>query len=288
MNYLTYTYLLTPLHTGASAQAGNLMGIARERFNELPYLPSSSLRGKIRSVLEATYPEETGQFFGEKIKPEQQPTEGEVWFADATLLLFPVASFSHHYLWLTCPLWLSRWNRWLQNQALDALIKQWRQMLNGKSKSAIASVSGQSIYVQGAVLNPADIEPIPENAPCWDCFKEIPDGNGILELQHKLVVLSNQDCAALVETGLQREVRIAINETEKTASDGSFRSEEAIPSETVLFFPWGLKPDKDEQRTANVRHSLRQLLNDRIQFGGLAGLGRGWTENKTVSLESGS
>ena len=51
MNYLTYTYLLTPLHTGASAQAGNLMGIARESFNELPYIPSSSLRGKIRAVL---------------------------------------------------------------------------------------------------------------------------------------------------------------------------------------------------------------------------------------------
>ena len=49
MNYLTYSYLLTPLHTGASSQAGNMMGIARETHTELPYLPSSSLRGKIRS-----------------------------------------------------------------------------------------------------------------------------------------------------------------------------------------------------------------------------------------------
>ncbi|NEP00140.1 MAG: type III-B CRISPR module RAMP protein Cmr4 [Symploca sp. SIO2E9] len=291
MNYLTYSYLLTPLHTGASAQAGNMMGIARESFNELPYLPSSSLRGKIRSVLEAKYPDEAGKFLGEKIKDEKQPTEGEVWLADATLLLFPVASFSHHYLWITCPLWLSRWNRWLKNDQLETLIQQWRTLLNNNTKKAIASVPGKQIYLQGAILSNnesnQEIETIPDHAACWDCFKEIPDGNGVLELKDKLVVLSNQDCASLVETGLQREVRIALKDNEKTASDGSFRSEEAIPSETVLFFPWGLKPNKDQKRTENVRKYLDQILNDRLQFGGLEGLGRGWTENKTVKVNSG-
>ena len=79
-------------------------------------------------------------------------------------------------------------------------------------------------------------------------------------------------------------VRIALKEDEKTVSGGSFRSEEAIPSETVLFFPWGLKPAKDKQQTENVRHSLKQILNDRLQFGGLEGLGRGWTENKTLEV----
>ena len=286
MNYLTYTYLLTPLHTGASSQAGNLMGIARESFNELPYLPSSSLRGKIRSVLAAKYPNETGMFLGEKIDGSQQPTEGEVWFADATLLLFPVASFSHQYVWITCPLWLSRWNRWLQNNDLEKIIQEWRNILDNKKKKviAIASVSGKQIYLQGALLNEAEIEPLNKDAACWDFFKEIPDGNGILELNQKLVILSNQDCAALVETGLQREVRIALKDNERTASDGSFRSEEAIPSETVMCFPWGLKPNKDEQRTENVRQYLQEILNERLQFGGLEGLGRGWTENKTVEI----
>lgn len=286
MNYLTYTYLLTPLHTGASAQAGNLMGIARESFNELPYLPSSSLRGKIRSVLEVKYPEEAGKFLGEKINGSQQPTEGEVWFADATLLLFPVASFSHQYVWITCPLWLGRWNRWLQDSQLAKLLQEWQSILDGDTKKAVASVLDKKIYLQGAVLTETEIEPIKPDAACWDSFKIIPDGSGILELKRKLVVLSNQDCASFVETGLQREVRIALKDNEKTASDGSFRSEEAIPSETVLFFPWGLKPNKDEQRTKNVRQYLQEILNDRLQFGGLEGLGRGWTENKTVEVHS--
>lgn len=36
-DYLTYLYLLTPLHTGGSSNEGNLMGIAREVHTEFPY-----------------------------------------------------------------------------------------------------------------------------------------------------------------------------------------------------------------------------------------------------------
>lgn len=288
MNYLTYTYLLTPLHTGASAQAGNMMGIAREAQTELPYLPSSSLRGKIRSVLESTHPNEAGIFFGERIKDGSQPTEGEVWFADATLLLFPVASYTHQFLWITCPLWLSRWNRWLGNDKLKELIQSWRSLLHtdtdSNTKKAIASVTGKQVYLQGALLNEADIEKVATDAAIWKCFENIPDGNGILELQQKLVILSDDDCAGLVETGLQREVRVALKTDEKTVDGGSFRSEEAIPSETILFFPWGLKPSKDESKTKEVRDSLVKNLNQKIQFGGLEGLGRGWTETKSVEI----
>ncbi len=290
MNYLTYSYLLTPLHTGASSQAGNLMGIAREAHTELPYLPSSSLRGKIRSILESMHPDEAGAFFGERIKDGQQPTEGEVWFADATLLLFPIASYSHQFVWITCPLWLSRWNRWLRDEKLQTLIIEWRSLLNKKpkegGKKAISSISGNQIYLQGALLSTTDIQEIPADSVCWEALQKLPDGNGILDLKNKLVVLSDDDCAGLVEIGLQREVRVALKEDEKTVAGGSFRSEEAIPSETVLFFPWGLKPAKEEEKTKKVRESLSSILNDRLQFGGLEGLGRGWTGNATVQLHS--
>jgi CRISPR-associated protein Cmr4 len=284
MNYLTYTYLLTPLHTGASTQAGNLLGIAREAQTELPYIPSSSLRGKLRSSLESIVEikAETGTFFGQRIQDGQQPTEGEVWFADATLLLFPIGSLSHHFLWITCPLWLNRWNRWLRNEQLTQLIQQWQSDLSNEGKKAITSVAGKQIYLQGAILHQADIKAINLKETEWEVFKHIPDGNSILDLKTKLVILANEDCAALVETGLQREVRIALAQDEKVVAGGSFRSEEAIPSETLLFFPWGVKPEKEANKTQQVRQSLLAILNDRLQFGGLEGLGRGWTDNKTV------
>jgi CRISPR-associated protein Cmr4 len=286
-NYLSYLYLLTPLHTGATSNEGNLMGIAREVQTELPYIPSSSIRGKIRSTMEANPANkaEPGSFFGERIKNGNQPTEGEVWFADATLLLFPITSFSHQYLWITCPLWLSRWNRWLQNQDLTKLVEEWRLVFKDTSQKAIASVTGKQIFLQGAILNEEEITQIDatHQAKIWDIFKEIPDGNGILNLKEKLLILADQDCAALVEIGLQREVKIALEQNQKIVDGGSFRSQEAIPSETVLFFPWGMKASKDNS-TQTVRKLLLDALNDRLQFGGLEGLGRGWTETKTVEL----
>lgn len=292
-NYLSYLYLLTPLHTGATSNEGNLMGIARETQTNLPYIPSSSIRGKIRSTMEANPSNkvESGSFFGERIKNGNQPTEGEVWFADATLLLFPVASYSHHYLWITCPLWLSRWNRWLQNQNLAKLIQKSRLAFKDidTDKKAIASVTGQQVFLQGAILKQEEIiqfhtlDIVDKSENIWDIFKQIPDGNDILQLEEKLLILDDQDCATLVEVGLQREVKIALEENQKKVDRGSFRSQEAIPSETVLFFPWGMKPNKDDS-TQTVRKLLVNTLNDRLQFGGLEGLGRGWTETKTFEL----
>ncbi|MFP3422942.1 hypothetical protein R0K19_26595, partial [Bacillus sp. SIMBA_161] len=73
--------------------------------------------------------DEAGIFFGQKIKDGKQPTEGEVWFADATLLFFPIASLSHHLIWITCPLFLERWNRWLNGSPLSQFIQKCRQKI---------------------------------------------------------------------------------------------------------------------------------------------------------------
>ena len=92
-------------------------------------------------------------------------------------------------------MWLSRWNRWLQNEGLAKVIEQWRSHLEeeGSTKKAITSVPGNQIYLQGAILKEADIERIEKKAAFWECLKEIPDGSGILDLNQKLVVLSNKE-----------------------------------------------------------------------------------------------
>ncbi|NMF86678.1 type III-B CRISPR module RAMP protein Cmr4 [Nodosilinea sp. P-1105] len=313
-NYLTYLYLLTPLHTGGSANEGNLMGIAREVHTEFPYMPASSVRGKVRSVLEKDSkdnPQEsaaTSLVFGRRIEDGNQPTEGEIWFADATLLFFPIASLSHHMIWITCPLWLERWSRWLapNSQAnVRSLIHTCRQHLSKDGrKSAVVSFEREKLYLQTALLQPAELAS--EN------FEIIsPELTGLLEasglvnlLPERLIVLPEAECLSLVETGLLREVRVRLETGSKTVDKGSFRSEEAIPPETVLFFPWGMKRsqavaiDKDEkdidkaraeaEQTQAAKDMLRNIIPDRmstrLQFGGLEGLGRGWAEMKSMQI----
>ncbi|NCR54313.1 MAG: type III-B CRISPR module RAMP protein Cmr4 [Microcystis aeruginosa L211-07] len=291
--YLTYLYLLTPLHTGGSADEGNLMGIAREVHTEFPYLPASSLRGKIRSALEPSNPQseeekalakEVSQFFGQKIKDGQQPTEGEVWFAEATLLFFPIASLSHHLVWITCPLWLERWNRWLQKSPLTQLIQNCREQIT-EARPALVSFTPEPLYLQTAILQQNALGQLNTNDSnsISQSLQNLTNANGMInQLLKKLVIVDDEDCIALVETGLQREVRVALNEGEKTVKGGSFRSEEAIPPETVLFFPWGMKPVKQTENTQNIRAKTSELLKNKLQFGGLEGLGRGWCDLKTI------
>jgi CRISPR-associated protein Cmr4 len=297
--YLTYLYLLTPLHTGGSADEGNLMGIAREVHTEFPYLPASSLRGKIRSALELSNPQseeekalakEVSQFFGQKIKDGQQPTEGEVWFAEATLLFFPIASLSHHLIWITCPLWLERWNRWLQNSPLTQLIQNCREQIT-EAIPALVSFTPEPLYLQTAILQQnalGQLNTNDSNSLSQSLQNLTTANNMISQLLKKLVIVDDEDCIALVETGLQREVRVALNEGEKTVKGGSFRSEEAIPPETVLFFPWGMKPVKQTENTQNIRAKTSELLKNKLQFGGLEGLGRGWCDLKTIETTTGS
>lgn len=297
--YLTYLYLLTPLHTGGSADEGNLMGIAREVHTEFPYLPASSLRGKIRSALEPSNPQseeekalakEVSQFFGQKIKDGQQPTEGEVWFAEATLLFFPIASLSHHLVWITCPLWLERWNRWLQNSPLTQLIQNCREQIT-EARPALVSFTPEPLYLQTAILEQNALGQLNTNDSnsLSQSLQNLTTANNMIgQLLKKLVIVDDEDCIALVETGLQREVRVALNEGEKTVKGGSFRSEEAIPPETVLFFPWGMKPVKQTENTQNIRAKTSELLKNKLQFGGLEGLGRGWCDLKTIETTTGS
>jgi CRISPR-associated protein Cmr4 len=277
--YLTYMHLLTPLHTGGSADEGNLMGIAREVHTEFPYLPASSLRGKIRSELEqGDLKDAAGVFFGQKIKDGNQPTEGEVWFADATLLFFPIASLSHHLVWITCPLWLDRWSRWLE-KSTPINPQPYRERL--KTKSALTTFEANQLYLQTAALTGETVEKLGT--------EEISELSKIYEKTRlpsfflgRLVIVNDEDCISLVETGLQREVRIAIDDESKTVKGGSFRSEEAIPPEAILFFPWGVKALKtDNNVRTQVMAALTPVLNDRLQFGGLEGLGRGWANLKT-------
>ena len=260
-----------------------MMGIAREVHTEFPYLPASSLRGKIRSELESSHPEAGEIFFGQKIQNGKQPTEGEVWFADATLIFFPIASLSHHLVWVTCPLWLERWNRWLPEAPLTDTIERCRTAL--ATRSALVSFDTSELYLQTALLQQNDLEKL-DTAEITKALDSLTaNGSLIGQLAKKLVVLTDEDCIALVETGLQREVRVALEEKSKTVKGGSFRSEEAIPPEAVLFFPWGMKPSKDAEKTADIRQKIVEVLGDRLQFGGLESLGRGWTDLKSIKVD---
>jgi CRISPR-associated protein Cmr4 len=108
INY-TYLYLLSPLHTGGTTQYGNLLGIARESHTNFPYIPSSSIRGRLRASVEDK--NQKFKLFGTDLDNTSQLEQGTIWIGDGSLLWLPVPSLSHGVVWISCPMLLKRWAR---------------------------------------------------------------------------------------------------------------------------------------------------------------------------------
>ncbi|MCM1982964.1 type III-B CRISPR module RAMP protein Cmr4 [Lyngbya confervoides] len=252
---LVYLYLIAPLHTGGSTQEGNLLGIARESHTELPYIPSSTIRGRLRATAEETI---RPLLFGTDLK-DGELEQGDIWIGDGSILWIPVPSLSHGVVWVTCPMLLRRWQR--LSGGSDTIPAEYSTSITG----------GQSIYLKDAILKDSHLTMGQDFTPF------LPSAGQEVEIDRG-VVLPDRHCATLIQMSLWRQVKIKLDET-KTV-DGGFRYEEAIPPDTLMYFPWGVT-SKAKGSADSSQESFRTLLNQAslLQIGGQESLGRGFVQH---------
>ena len=268
-----YLYLLSPLHTGCTSQEGNIVGIAREVHTDLPYLPSSTIRGRLR----AATPNENKSdnlkktLWGNTLEnvtnnSNENLTQGGLWVGDAFILWFPIASLSHGVVWITSPFLLRRWLRLVNLMKSDPLTIP--------SIGSFSEGNQTNLYLKDAILEKKDLQEWKKDN--WQ--KYIPEGNGETETISNVLVLSNENCQVLIQSSLWRQVKIKLDENKGV--DGGFRYEEAIPPETVMFFPWGRNTIINGTNQELIKSFKEKVLNKQKywQFGGQESLGRGFVE----------
>ncbi|MBD2054631.1 type III-B CRISPR module RAMP protein Cmr4 [Oculatella sp. FACHB-28] len=254
---LVYFYLLSPLHTGGATQEGNLLGIARESHTELPYVPSSSIRGRLRASVE----DQTLQYslFGNEISAEGNLVQGTVWIGDGSLLWIPVPSLSHGVIWVSSPMLLRRWAR--VNGVESEIPTDYSTNLNGQ----------KPVYLKDAILKASELKG-------WDTWKNfVPQADQAQGIE-RVLVLPDKHCATLIQMSLWRQVKVKLDE-HKTVKDGSFRYEEAIPPDTLMYFPWGTTAQANGTSAA-AKVDFQELVTQRpiLQIGGQESLGRGFVQ----------
>ncbi|MEZ2239638.1 type III-B CRISPR module RAMP protein Cmr4 [Microcoleus sp.] len=287
MTNLAYLYLLSPLHTGGTSQEGNLVGIARESHTDLPYLPSSSIRGRLRAatpeihrtklwgntiddvtsaIANLNYTQESTQ--NQTTTPSTSTVvtnliQGALWVGDAALVWFPVPSLSHGVVWISSHFLLRRWMR-LTNSKLP--IPEVGSFSKGNSKN---------LYLKDAIFKATDLKEWNEQNQ-WRQY--LPAGSQETNTISQVLVLSDQDCQVLIQSSLWRQVKVKLDE--KKNVDGGFRYEEAIPPETVMFFPWGSTVATNGQVSdaSAIIQTILQKNGTVWQFGGQESLGRGFVE----------
>jgi CRISPR-associated protein Cmr4 len=257
MEYI-YLYLLSPLHTGGTTQEGNLLGIARESHTNLPYIPSSTVRGKFRSL--ATDKDLKYQLFGNDLQ-DGQLEQGNIWIGDASILWLPVPSLSHSVVWVSCPLLLQRWQR-LQGGKLPIPVESLEYSCNFNNNSPV--------YLKDAIIPKNQLKSgqnLQQFVPKCDATVSI----------NRLLVLPDKHCATLIQMSLWRQVKIKLDE-HKTV-DGGFRYEEAIPPDTLMYLPWGITSQANGKSQQSYQ-DFKTLLADKeiLQIGGQESLGRGFVQ----------
>lgn len=259
---LAYLYLLAPLHTGGSTQEGNLLGIARESHTNLPYIPSSTIRGRLRALASG---DKNGNgksdrffLFGNEIADGEQLEQGGIWIGDGSILWIPIPSLSHGVVWVTSPMLLRRWARFSGSKS----------PIPGEYSTNIPK--NGNVYLKDAILQKDDLH-------SWDKWEEArtqhPEALGI----DRVLVLPDKHCATIVQMSLWRQVKIKLDQY-KTV-DGGFRYEEAIPPDTLMYFPWGTTAQANGT-SPEASQKFEELLrrSTTFQIGGQESLGRGFVQ----------
>jgi CRISPR-associated protein Cmr4 len=269
-----YLYLLSPLHTGGTTQEGNLLGIAREAHTNLPYIPSSTIRGRLRASIRNQIARV--QLFGPDLKDLEnrkfvdeyqlatqkqltQLEQGDIWVGDASILWLPVPSLSHGVIWVSCPMLLRRWVRF--NANISTLPAEY---------STNFATTESAVYLKDAIVQPKNLQQ-------WKDWKEFVPQTPETSAIDRVMVLPDQHCATLIQMSLWRQVKVKLDEHKSV--EGGFRYEEAIPPDTLMYFPWGVTSQANGTAAQSSTEFERMLAaNQILQIGGQESLGRGFVQ----------
>jgi CRISPR-associated protein Cmr4 len=249
-----YLYLLSPLHTGGTTQEGNLLGIARESHTTLPYIPSSTIRGRLRASVSDQ--EQQIKLFGTNLTGSEKLEQGSIWVGDGSILWLPVPSLSHGVVWISCPMLLERWVKF--NSVKPSIPAIYSTNISNNSR----------VYLKDAIIR---------NLSIWNDWKDFVPQTPETQSIKQVLVLPNQHCVTLIQMSLWRQVKIKLDEHKSV--EGGFRYEEAIPPDTLMYFPWGITSQANGS-AAKSKTDFQQLLtnNQILQIGGQESLGRGFVQ----------
>jgi CRISPR-associated protein Cmr4 len=258
MIHYVYLYLISPLHTGGTTQEGNLLGIARESHTNLPYIPSSTIRGRLRASVADQ--KQRFQLFGTDLQDASKLEQGDIWIGDASILWLPVPSLSHGVVWISCPMLLRRWLRFSGGNTSDLPTEYSCNLTKGAS----------AVYLKDAILKAHQLKE-------WQNWKNFVPQTSETSGIERVIVLPDQHCATLIQMSLWRQVKVKLDDSKSV--EGGFRYEEAIPPDTLMYFSWGVTSQANGTATQSST-DFQQLLagNQILQIGGQESLGRGFVQ----------
>jgi len=285
----------TPLRPGAGSGHDVIDNpVIRERSTQFPFIQSSSLKGVLKTAACEIWqgddgPGKVAAVFG----PERDKAEKhEASFSpqEARIFAMPVKSLKGLFVWVTCPLVLSRFIRELSkigrhikdgNRNVD--LNKWLNGLDVQENAGIIVTDGvsQIVYDEKISLEEYELE-VSTDTTIQLIANQLADRFFTIEYLKKmfktrLAILHDDLFRHFAVKSTEIQANIAINQDTGTTVKGSLRYTEYLPEETLLFSSYRIGKNYSDYQELDLKKTIRELLAQVavIQIGGNETIGKG-------------
>ncbi len=278
----------TPLHPGIGQNVGVIdLPVRRERHTRFPYVPSSSLKGSLRSAMEID-DEMKNALFGSELGSSSQHA-GAMSFSDTRILAFPVRTLNGIFAWVTSPIIIDRLRRDLDLLGLEFAVDIPARIDSSKILSTSTYKGPTRIVIEDLML---EVTKNPEVDRLANVFASICLGRNShkvlrTKLQQDLFVLSEPHFQHLVEFGTEVLARNQLDLDTKTSNN--LWSIELIPRDTLFYSILIAEDSRSGQgQTAEIllQELTSKLSGKHVQLGGNETLGHGWCASTILTIDS--
>lgn len=283
---IMFMYAETSVHVGGGESLGAIdLAIAREKYTDFPFIPSSGVKGAIRDWFEISQTEEEKKnhlaeiLFG----PEKDGSEhaGAAVFTDARILLFPVRSLKGVFAWITCPFAIERFVRdmKLSGQSIGDI-----KLPSFEDDKVLAPLNTSNLIEEKLVLEEFTYQATTVDlSGLTDFFKKcFPKGEEYNywrdKLDTNLIVMADDEFRDFVKASTEVQARIRIDSETKTVSDGALFYQENLPSDTLMYTVCAAQRSMKKGHTMSdeeVFTALTKLNGNSVQMGGNESIGKG-------------
>ncbi|BBE30573.1 type III-B CRISPR module RAMP protein Cmr4 [Tepiditoga spiralis] len=269
-----FLYAVSQLHAGKGFDSGVVdLPIQREVHTDFPII--SGIKGAFRNEFEEVFKGDKDiKIFGSP-KEKEKGTEdqsGSVSFSEAKIFLFPVRSITEGFVWITCPMILSRVNilfKMFGNKDLETKVSNLLKTI--KSDKEYYSTNKTEINLEEYKVTP---EYSKELVDFLNSIKKIlPDETLQNKLKERVLIISDEDFRFFVKGSTEIMARIKIDETGTVdKKTGGLWYEEYLPQDTIMYFIVKTLL-KDHGLDILTKETDKQFVN----IGGKSTIGKGFT-----------
>jgi len=266
-------YAVTPSHIGSGDTIATIdLPIQREKHTNYPIINASSIKGAFREHYRRANNNspDINIIFGTdeqdlKDKNNEKNNPAIVSFSDSRVFAFPMRSNESPFIWVTSPYVI---NRFIKDLHLIGFSCEDIGNIDIKDDNSLiltGNLKESEIIIEEAVIKAK----INNNEKLANLIKKY------FSEADKLVLVSDEMFSYCVTcTEIQTNIKIDIETG--TATDGSLRYQEFLPSETLLYNIVWFGNDKTNNIQENtVKESIKKAIGNYIQIGGDETLGKG-------------